>query len=145
MCGLLARLHEAGELAGQRGFDGDVQQLLDPFSHDQFYVGAKARYAVEGTAYPSHFPKTPGKPDLEVAYISEDSSLVNEFVARGVLNLCYRLGVRGSERPPRPAFVRPGSRRRGETLARRFRIVGDVNGQCSGRSLANEHAARKSC
>ena len=99
MCGLLARLREAGELAGQRGFDGDVQQLLGPFSHDQFYVRAKARYAVEGTAYPSHFPKTLGKPDLEVAYISEDSSLVNEFVARGVLNLCYRLDVRGPERP----------------------------------------------
>ena len=52
-----------------------------------------------GYGVPSHFPKTPGKPYLEAAYISEDSSLVNEFGARGVLNLCYRLGERDSERP----------------------------------------------
>ena len=145
MCGLLARLREASELAGQRGFDGDVQYYRILFRTINFYVRAKAWYAIEGTAYPSHFPKTPGKPDRGAAYISEDSPLVNEFVARGVLNLCYRLGVRGSERPPRPAFVRPGSRRRGETLARRFRIVGDEDGRCSGQSLADEQTARKSC
>ena len=99
MCGLLARLREASELAGQRGFDGDVQYYRILFRTINFYVRAKAWYAIEGTAYPSHFPKTPGKPDRGAAYISEDSPLVNEFVARGVLNLCYRLGERDWERP----------------------------------------------